>query len=227
MFQSFCKLVTKLTQLSSYQTSLQADSILSLSGPPISENVRQTYELIETHENNLRGLALACATRLRSMKLDELDTLRKVDMYLDARETGTSPRGTSLQRLESWVLIKQPQLQTQLWLLNQILDSFDSTLSTLGELGDSEASRNPENASPRLAQGSGRALVAMIDEAKGLRDRIQEGLAADSRIHSSSQAASPFCKFLDRYQRLLKDPVLHTQFCPNQGLIDKFETWNP
>lgn len=227
MFQSFCKLVTKLTHLSSYQTSLQADSTLSLSGPPISENVRQTYALLETHENNLRGLALACATRLRSMKLDELDTLRKVDMYLDARETGASPRGVSLQRLESWVLIKQPQLQTQLWLLNQILDSFDSTLSTLGELGDSEASRNPENASPRLAQGSGRALVAMIDEAKGLRDRIQEGLAADSRIHSSSQAASPFCKFLDRYQRLLKDPVLHTQFCPNQGLIDKFDTWNP
>jgi len=227
MFQSFCKLVTKLTHLSSYQTSLQGDSSLSLSGPPISGNVRQTYALIEKHENDLRGLALACATRLRSMKFDERDTLRKVDMYLDARKTGSSPSGVSLHRLESLVLIKEPQLQTQLWLLNQILDSFGSTLSTLGELGDSESSRNPENASPRLAQGSGRALVAMINEAKGLRDRIQEGLAADSRIHCASEAASPFCRFLERYQRYAKDPAVHTQVCPNQELIDKFETWNP
>jgi hypothetical protein len=230
MFALFSKLVSKLTGSpvpSSFPASL-GDSPLSIGGPVLLPESRQTYFAIEGHENELRILAQACANRLDSMKWDEKDTLLKVSMYLDARDKTVSPSGVSLGRLQKLVIIKEPQLQTQLLLLDRIIDSFSATLATLSELTRQvDPSMGSQDVSPRLAAGSGRNLMGLLEEAKGLRNRIQEGLTLDARRDSLEDTTPKFEKLLERYKVYLKDSTAHAQIYPSQDLIDGFATWEP
>lgn len=226
MFKSLSNFVSKFTNIP-VPSSTQADSCLSVSGPPIAAGIRDTYAQIESHENDLRALAQACAVRLRSIHVDERDTLTKVKMYIEAKEGPQPKQGISVDRLDYFVRIKEPHIQTQLLLLNRILDSFSDTLTTLGSLSEEIDPGTSRNLSPRLALSSGGALVAMLQEARGLRDRIQEGLESDARSDGEGATTTPFEKLIERYRIFLREPATHSRICPSEELIEKFSSWTP
>jgi hypothetical protein len=148
-------------------------------------------------------------------------------MYLEAKR-GPAPRqGISVKRLEYFVQIKEPQMRTQLMLLSRILDSLSDTLSALGSVVKLEDRDAPQSVPTRLALGSGRALLAIAEEARELRDQIQEGLESDARRVGEDDRSAPFEKLLERYAIYLRDPAVHSRICPSEELIEKFASWTP